>query len=187
MVVESGDPYPSRGPPLVQKPSRGNILFHSPMEGHVDDTSHPDYGPNAPFLDTSLGHVIALFGTHPTYSKDISPNEEERRQYQAACLRARDLKKKIYNILGTPPPRSTVFPCNTDPWPAGYRLLTDSMKPIEPILDCAVTLHNPGQTTNPITSHIMSIPNPPGSSALGQQHSIHVSSIPSSAGGKPPA
>ena len=55
VVVESRDPYPSEGPPLVQQPSRGNILFYSPMEGHVDDTTHPDYGPNALFWDTSMG------------------------------------------------------------------------------------------------------------------------------------
>ena len=61
------------------------------------------------------------------------------------------------------------------------------MKPIEPILDRAVTPHNPGQNTNPTTSHVMSHPNPPGSSAPGEQHSIHVLSIPSSAVGKPPA
>ena len=42
VVAESGDPYPSQGPPLVQKPSRGNISFHSPMEGHVDDTTRSD-------------------------------------------------------------------------------------------------------------------------------------------------
>ena len=31
VVVESRDPYPSHVPPLVQKPSRGNTLFHSPI------------------------------------------------------------------------------------------------------------------------------------------------------------
>ena len=55
VVVESGDPYPSHGPPLFQQPSRGNILFHSPKEGHVDDTTRPDYGPNSPFWDTTMG------------------------------------------------------------------------------------------------------------------------------------
>ena len=89
--------------------------------------------------------------------------------------------------MGTPPPRSTVFPHNTDPWPAGYHSLTDSMKPIEPILDHDVTPHNLGQTTNPTTSHIMYVPNPPGSSVLGEQHSIPISSIPSSVEGQPPA
>ena len=49
MVVESGGPYPSHSPPLFQQPSQGNTLFHSPIEGHVYDTTHPDYGPNAPF------------------------------------------------------------------------------------------------------------------------------------------
>ena len=60
MVIESGDTYPSHGPPLVQQPSIGNISFHSPMKGHVDDTTHPDYGPNAPFWDTSIGQAIVL-------------------------------------------------------------------------------------------------------------------------------
>ena len=81
VVAESGDPYPLHGPSLVLQPSRGNISFHSPMEGHVDDTTHLDYGPNSPFWDTSMGHAIASFGTHPTSSEDISPNEEEIRQY----------------------------------------------------------------------------------------------------------
>ena len=55
VVVESGGTYPSHSPPLVQKPSRGNNSFHSPIEGHVNDTNHLDYGPNAPFWDTSIG------------------------------------------------------------------------------------------------------------------------------------
>ena len=88
--------------------------------------------------------------------------------------------------MGTPPPRLVVFPRNTDPWPFGYRSLVDYMKPIEPILDHTMTPHNPGQTTNPTTSHITHVPNPPGSYAPGEQHPIPVSSIPSSAGGKPP-
>ena len=49
VVAKSGDPYPLHGPPLDQQPSMGNISFHSPIEGHVDDTTHPDYGPNASF------------------------------------------------------------------------------------------------------------------------------------------
>ena len=81
VVVESGDPYPSHGYPWVQKPSRGNISFHSPMEGHLDDTTRLDYGPNASFWDTSMGQAIASFGARPTSSEDISPNEEEHRQY----------------------------------------------------------------------------------------------------------
>ena len=43
VVAKSGDPYPSHAPPLAQQPSWGNILFHSPIEGHVDDTTHPYY------------------------------------------------------------------------------------------------------------------------------------------------
>ena len=115
VVAESRDPYPSHGPPLAQQPSRGNISFHSPIEGHVDDITHPDYGPNAPFWDTSMGQAIASLGTRPTSSKEISPNEEEHRQYQATILRARDLEKKIDKMLSTPPLRSTVFPRNIDP------------------------------------------------------------------------
>ena len=67
----------------------------------------------------------------------------------------------------------------------GYCSLADSMRPIELIIDRAVTPHNLGQITTPITSHVMSIPNPPRSSAPGAQPSIPVSSVPSSAGGKP--
>ena len=80
VVAESGDPYPLHSPPLVQQPSRGNTSLHSPIEGHVDVTNHPYYGPNALFWDTSMGQAIALFGTCSTSSEDISPNEEERRQ-----------------------------------------------------------------------------------------------------------
>ena len=69
VVAKSGDPYPSHNPPLAQQPSRGNNYLHSPIEGHVDDTTHPDYAPNAPFWDTSMGQAIALFGTRPTTSK----------------------------------------------------------------------------------------------------------------------
>ena len=60
LVAESRDPYPSHGPPLAQQPSRGNTSFHSPIEGYVDDTNHPDYGPDASFWDTSMGHAICL-------------------------------------------------------------------------------------------------------------------------------
>ena len=66
VVAESRDPYPPHGPPLAQQPSRGNTSFHSPIEGHVDDTTRLDYGPNAPFWDTSMGQAIASFGTRPT-------------------------------------------------------------------------------------------------------------------------
>ena len=55
VVAESGVPYSSHSPPLVQQPSWGNTLFHSPTEGHVDDTTCLDFGPNAPFWDTSIG------------------------------------------------------------------------------------------------------------------------------------
>ena len=55
VVTESGGTYSSHSPLLFQKPSWGNTSFHSPIEGHVDDTNHLDYGPNAPFWDTHVG------------------------------------------------------------------------------------------------------------------------------------
>ena len=76
VVVESGVPYSSHSPPLVQQPSQENSSFHSPLEGHVDDTTRPDYGPNAPFWDTSIGQVISSFGTRLKFSEEVSPNEE---------------------------------------------------------------------------------------------------------------
>ena len=84
VVAKSGVPYSSHLPPLVQQPSWGNTLFHSPTEGHVDDTTRPDFGPNAPFWDTSIGQAIASFGTCLNSSKD----EEEHRKYHAAILHA---------------------------------------------------------------------------------------------------
>ena len=90
------------GPPLAQQPSMGNTSFHSPIEGRVDDTSHPDYGPDAPFWDTSMGQAIASFSARPASSEQISPAEEEHRQYQASILHAQDIKKRINKILGTP-------------------------------------------------------------------------------------
>ena len=69
----------------------------------------------------------------------------------------------------------------------GYRSLADSMRPIEPIIDLSLTTHNPGQSSTPLTSHVMSIPNFPWSSVSGAQPSIPISSVPSNAGGKPSA
>ena len=39
VVVESGGPYISHFPPLVQQPSWGNTSFHSPTKGHVNNTT----------------------------------------------------------------------------------------------------------------------------------------------------
>ena len=94
MVAESGDPYPLRDPPLVQQPSRGNILFHSPIEGHVDDTTRPNYGPNAPFWDTSMGQAIASFGTCPDSSEEISPNEEDQDNTKQVFSMQDNLRRK---------------------------------------------------------------------------------------------
>ena len=87
VVAESGGPYPSHSPPLVQQPSQENTSFHSPIEGHVDDTTLPNYGPNAPFWDTSIGQAIASFGTRLNLSKEVSLDEEERRKYHVTILR----------------------------------------------------------------------------------------------------
>ena len=54
VVAESGGPYSSHSPPLVQQPSQENTSFHSPIEGHVDYTC-PEFGPNAPFWETPIG------------------------------------------------------------------------------------------------------------------------------------
>ena len=63
VVVESGVPYSSQSPPLVQHPYRGDSSFHCPMEGCVDDTTRLDFGPNASFWETPVGQAIASFGT----------------------------------------------------------------------------------------------------------------------------
>ena len=161
VVADSGVPYSSHLPPLVQNPSRGNSSFHSPTEGHVDGTTRPNYGPNDPFWDTSIGQAITSFGTCLNSSKD----EEEPRQYCATILHAQEIDKQIDEILGATPSRSTSVP-------VGYRSLADSMRPIELIIDHAVTPHNPGQITTPITYHVMSVPSPPRSSAPRDQPSI---------------
>ena len=72
VVVESGVPYSSHSPPLVQQPSQEDSSLHSPMEGRVDDVAHPDFGPNAAFSETPVSQAIASFGTHA-----ISSNMEE--------------------------------------------------------------------------------------------------------------
>ena len=69
----------------------------------------------------------------------------------------------------------------------GYCSPADSMRPIEPIIDRPLTTHNPGQISTPLTSHVMSIPNPLRCFASRAQPSIHVSSVPLNAGRKSPA
>ena len=98
------------------------------MEGHVDDTTHPYFGPNAPFWDTPVGQVVASFGTRLNSFED----EEECRKYHAAILHAQEIDKQIYELLGPKPSFSTYVL-------VGYRSLTDSMRPIELIIDHIVT------------------------------------------------
>ena len=71
VVVESGVPYSSHSPPLVQQPSQEDSLFHPPVEGHVENTCS-NFGPNAPFWETPIRQAIASFGTHVS-----SPESEE--------------------------------------------------------------------------------------------------------------
>ena len=76
VVMESGVPYSSHSPPLVQHPSWEDSSFHPPLEGHVDDTCS-EFGPNAPFWETPIRQAIASFGTRVSSSE----SEEERRKY----------------------------------------------------------------------------------------------------------
>ena len=58
VVAESGVPYSSHSPPLVQQPSHEDSLLHPPREDHVDDT-RPDFCPNSPFWETPIEQAIA--------------------------------------------------------------------------------------------------------------------------------
>ena len=126
------------------------------MEGHVDDTARPDFGPNASFWETPVGQAIASFGTHGIFSEI----EEERRQYRSTILRAKEIDNQIDDILGPTTLRSTYVPM-------GYHSLIDSMRSIEPIIDHPLTTHSPGQISTPLTSYVMFVPNPPKSFASG--------------------
>ena len=141
------------------------------MEGCADDIAHPDFGPNASLWETPIGQAIASFRIHGI-SFEI---EEEHRQCHSSILRAKEIDKQIDDILGPTLPRSTSVP-------RGCRSLVESMRPIEANIDHPLTPHNLGQDTTPTTSHVMSVPNLPRSSAPEIQSSILVSSIPSSAG-----
>ena len=141
------------------------------MEDHVDDT-HLDFGPTAPLWETPIGQAIASFRT----CVNSPESEEECRQYRATILHAQEVEKQIDNLLGPSPVRSTFLP-------VGYHSLADSMRPIEPIIDRPLTTHSPGQISTPITSYVMSVPNPPRSFASGAQPSIPVSLVPLNAGG----
>ena len=48
--------------PLVQFPPVADAFMHSPLEGHVDSPTPPDYGSDAPFWRTSMGQDISEFG-----------------------------------------------------------------------------------------------------------------------------
>ena len=86
VLTESGVPYSSHSPPLVQQPSREDSSLHPPVEDHVHDT-RPEFGPNAPFWETHSGHAIASFGTRVSSPE----SEEECRKYRAAILHAQQV------------------------------------------------------------------------------------------------
>ena len=121
-----------------------------------------------------MGQAIDSSGTRVSSPE----SEEERRKYYASILCAQEVEKHIDNLLGSSPVRSTFLP-------VGYRSLADSMRPIEPIIDRPLTTHNPSQISTPLTSYVMSVPNPPRSFASGAQPSILVSSVPLNVGGQP--
>ena len=95
--------------------------------------------------------------------------------------------QRLDTILATPiphkEPMSNILPHNTDPWPAGYHSLADSMKPIDPV----ETSHHPGQTSDPTVANVRFVSSPPRSSRPGGKRSTPVVSVPYSVGGKPPA
>ena len=88
LVVEGGNQFTSYVTPLVQQPLVGDTSFHGPMEGHVDILVCPDYGPDAPFWGTSMGHAIASFGVHRPSPEHSSPSEEEYRKIQLSIQHA---------------------------------------------------------------------------------------------------
>ena len=155
VVEESGVPYSSHSPPLVQQLSCEDSSLHPLVEDHVDDT-HIYFGPNAPFWETPIGQAIASFGTRVSSPDD----EEERRKCRTTILCAQEVEKQIDNLLGSSPVRSTFLPM-------GYRSLVDSMRPIEPIIDHPLTTHSPGRISTPLTSYVMSVLNPPRYFASG--------------------
>ena len=48
--------------PLVQLPPAVDAYAHPSLEVHVDSSSPPDYGPNAPFWRTYMVQAIVKFG-----------------------------------------------------------------------------------------------------------------------------
>ena len=88
LVVEGGDQFTSYINPLVQQPPVGDTSFHGPVEGRVKSIVHPNYGLDALFWGTSMGHTIASFGVHRPSPEHSSPSEEEYRQIQSTIHRA---------------------------------------------------------------------------------------------------
>ena len=74
--------------PLVQLPPAANVFVHSPLEGHVDSPTPPDYGPDAPSWRTSMGQAIAEFRVIRPSPGNPPLGEEEQRRINASLDRA---------------------------------------------------------------------------------------------------
>ena len=188
IVVESGYQFTSYTNPLAQQPSVDDTSLNGPVEGCVDSPIHSDYGLDAPFWGTSMGHAIALFGVNRPPPEYSSPSEEEYRQIQSAIHHAQEFQERMQildTILATPiphkEPMSALLPHNTDPWPNRYHSLVDSMKPIDPV----ETSKHPGQTSDPTVANVRSVSSPPRSSRDGGESSNPVVSVTYSARGQP--
>ena len=70
--------------PLVQLPLAADASVHSPLEGHVDSLTPPDYGPDAHFCRTSMGQAIAKFGVIRPSPGNPPLGEEEQRRINAS-------------------------------------------------------------------------------------------------------
>ena len=107
IVVKSGDQFTSYTNPLAQQPPDGNTSFHGPVEGHVDSPVRSDYGLDAPFWGTSMGHAIASLGVRRPYPEHPSYSEEEYRKIQSPIQHAQDFQERMQrldSILATPIP-----------------------------------------------------------------------------------
>ena len=56
---------------------------------------------------------------------------------------------------------SALLPHLSDPWHFGYCTLDETLAPIDDLLVCSVTPHNPGQTSNTIVSNPRTFSSPP--------------------------
>ena len=91
--------------PVVQFPPVADASMHSPLEGHVDSPTPPDYGSDAPFWRTSMGQDISEFRVIRPSPGNPHLGEEEHRRITASLDRARNFLERVERII--PPPVST--------------------------------------------------------------------------------